>query len=155
MTMADTVARFGAHALSTRWMVRAPIGIYRAGMGFVFGRRMLMLEHLGRRSGKRRYVVLEVVDRPAPGEYIIVSGFGAGAQWYRNILAHPGVRVWVGFRRAASATATPMSEPDSIAALEYYSQRHPRMWKHLRAAIERATGRPVGVLPMVRLRIDY
>ncbi|HVV12000.1 nitroreductase family deazaflavin-dependent oxidoreductase [Amycolatopsis sp.] len=154
MTLSDTLARLGGRALRTRRFVRAPISLYRAGLGFLFGTRLLMLEHVGRRTGALRYVVLEVVDRPALDEYVIVSGFGEAAQWYRNIQAHPGVRVWCGPRRAAAASATPMTEADAAAALDRYIQSHPGAWKNLRAAIEHATGTPVDTLPMVRIRLD-
>ncbi|MGW4632067.1 nitroreductase family deazaflavin-dependent oxidoreductase [Nocardia sp. NPDC004415] len=146
-------AYLGAKALRTRWLVRAPILLYRAGLGFVFGSRLLMLEHRGRSSGHRRYVVLEVVDRPGAGEYVIVSGFGVGAQWYRNIVADPAVRISTGFRRGLPARATPMTETDSAHALERYAREHPRAWKKLRATIEEATGAPVDTLPMVLLRV--
>jgi deazaflavin-dependent oxidoreductase (nitroreductase family) len=46
----------------------------------------------------RRYVVLEVVDHPASDTYLIASGFGAKAQWFRNIQANPRVRVYAGSR---------------------------------------------------------
>ncbi|MFE3442633.1 nitroreductase family deazaflavin-dependent oxidoreductase [Nocardia sp. NPDC059180] len=154
MTLSDNIARLGGRALRTRWFVRAPITLYRVGLGFLFGTRLLMLEHLGRRSGVRRYVVLEVVERPTSGEFVIVSGFGDRAQWYRNIQAHSGVRVWCGLRRAASATATPMTDAESAAALDRYAENHPGAWKNLRASIEHATGAPVGTLPMVRVRVN-
>ena len=150
--MTGILARLGALALQTRWFVRAPINVYRAGLGFAFGHRLLMLEHVGRRSGARRYVVLEVVDRPTPDEYVIVSGFGADAQWYRNIQANPSVRVWCGLRRALLATATPMTEVESVAALDHYVADHPRAWKNLRAMIDRATDRSIDIMPMVRIR---
>ncbi|MFR9752368.1 nitroreductase family deazaflavin-dependent oxidoreductase [Nocardia sp. 004] len=153
MTANASAATFGARMLKTRWLVRAPILLYRAGLGFLFGTRLLMLEHLGRRSGIRRYVVLEVVDRPAPDQYIIVSGFGTRAQWYRNVQADSRVRVWHGFRRGMPATATVMTTEEAKAALDDYIQRHPRAWKNLRDAIEHATGAPVDVLPMVRLHV--
>ncbi|KZM74675.1 nitroreductase family deazaflavin-dependent oxidoreductase [Nocardia terpenica] len=153
MTLADTAAGLGARALRTRWLVRAPIRLYRAGLGVAFGTRLLMLEHRGRRTGARRYVVLEVVDHPAPDEYVIVSGFGDRAQWYRNIRADPRVRVWTGRRRALPATATPLTDRQSATALDHYIHQHPRAWKNLRATIEHATGTSVDTLPMVRLHI--
>ncbi|MGY2060417.1 nitroreductase family deazaflavin-dependent oxidoreductase, partial [Nocardia gipuzkoensis] len=125
MSVADLTTRLGARALRTRWVVRAPIRLYRAGFGFLFGSRMLMLGHTGRRSGLPRFVVLEVVDHPAPDDYIIVSGLGDTAQWYRNVLANPRVRVWVRARRAVPATATPLSAAESAAALDRYSREHP------------------------------
>ena len=153
MSFADTVTGLGARALRTRGLVRAPILIYRAGLGFLFGGRLLMMQHRGRTSGAARYVVLEVVDHPAADEYVIVSGFGTRAQWYRNIEAEPAVRIWVGLRRGVPARATAMSETESAAALDHYIQEHPKAWENLRAVIERATGAPVGTLPMVRLRL--
>ncbi len=151
MNVSDTVAGLGARVLRTRALVRAPIGVYRAGLGFLLGTRMLMIEHIGRRSGARRYVVLEVVDHPARDEYVIVSGFGTTSQWYRNIAAHSEIRIWTGLRRGLPATATPMTDQESATALEHYIQHHPRAWKNLRAAIEHATGAPVETLPMIRI----
>ncbi|MBY8863286.1 nitroreductase family deazaflavin-dependent oxidoreductase [Nocardia sp. CA2R105] len=153
MSLSDAATALGARALRTRWVVRAPIRLYRAGFGFLFGSRMIMIEHIGRRSGVPRYVVLEVVDHPAPDRYVIVSGFGRTAQWYRNIAAHPSVRVWVGGRRALPGTATPMTDDESAAALDHYIHEHPRAWKNLRATIERATNAPVDTLPMVSVHV--
>ncbi len=59
------VARVGAALLHVRWFVRAPVWLYRARLGVVFGSPLLMIEHTGRTSGLRRYVVLEIVDRPS------------------------------------------------------------------------------------------
>ncbi|MFE3542623.1 nitroreductase family deazaflavin-dependent oxidoreductase [Nocardia sp. NPDC059177] len=146
-------AGLGAKALRTRWLVRAPIALYRAGFGFLLGRRLLMLEHRGRVSGERRFVVLEVVEQPVADEYVIVSGFGVRSQWYRNVVADPSVRISTGFRRNLPATATPMTEQESADALARYARQHPRAWKQLRATIEQATGAPVDTLPMVRLRV--
>ncbi|MGH3594278.1 MAG: nitroreductase family deazaflavin-dependent oxidoreductase, partial [Pseudonocardiaceae bacterium] len=73
---AGAIGRAGARLLSNRRLVRAPIWLYRARLGFLFGSRMLLLEHVGRKTGARRYVVLEVVGHPTPGTYVVASGFG-------------------------------------------------------------------------------
>lgn len=109
--------------------------MFRAGLGFVFGRRLVMLEHLGRRSGQRRYVVLEVLERDTRG-LVIVSGYGRSAQWYRNVLAHPEVRVWTGSRRAAPARACPVPAEQVPARLEQYRNRHRRAAKALGRALQ-------------------
>src|SRR4051794_19376116 len=80
----STTSSIAARALRTRWLVRLPIWLYRARLGFLFGRRLLMLEHVGRTSGQPRYVVLEVVDH-SPGEYTVCAGFGERTQWLRNL----------------------------------------------------------------------
>ncbi|MGH3670992.1 MAG: nitroreductase family deazaflavin-dependent oxidoreductase, partial [Pseudonocardiaceae bacterium] len=103
--MSDMIAKGGARLLGSRRLMRAPIWLYRAGLGFLFRSRMLMLEHIGRRSGARRYVVLEVFDHPTPDTYVVVSGFGTRAQWFRNVQANPHVRVSIAGHAPAHATA--------------------------------------------------
>ena len=144
----------GARALQTRALVRAPITLYRRGLGWVFGRRVLMLEHTGRRSGQARFVCLEVVDQPAPGRVVIVSGFGERAEWYRNLLADPACFVSVGRRRRVPARARFMTSAEAAAALDRYQHAHPRAWDRLRQVIEKAAGHPVDQLPMVELLLN-
>src|ERR1051326_5078584 len=105
MPVPSCIAGAAAGLLRARWLVRAPVWLYRARLGVLVGPRFLMLEHTGRKSGTRRYVVLEVVEHPSPGTYLVVSGFGDRAQWFRNIRANPQVRVRTLSRRPAPATA--------------------------------------------------
>jgi deazaflavin-dependent oxidoreductase (nitroreductase family) len=140
--------------LKTRGFVRAPIYLYKLGLGFLFGRRMLLLEHVGRKSGARRYAVLEVVDHPGNDEYVIVSGFGETAQWYRNVIANPRVRVSVGLRRNVPATATPLTPEAVEKTVARYAQRHPRTWRTLNDAMAAALDTPDLKLPMVRLDLS-
>lgn len=146
-------AALAGKALRTRWLVRAPIWLYRAGLGGLLGGRVLMLQHVGRRSGANRYVVLEVIDRPGPRSYVVVSGFGTSAQWFRNLEVTPSVRVWVGRVRGCPAAAT-IHDPDASArTLRRYAQEHPRAWRNLRSIIEQATGAPVSTMPTVALEL--
>ena len=143
--------------MRVRWIVRAPVWLYRARLGFVFGSRLLMLEHTGRKSGKRRRVVLEIVGQPQPGTYIVASGFGSRAQWFRNVRADPKVRVSIGSRRPAPATARPLTSEDARAALAAYATRHPRAWGALKPVFEATLGDPIDPngtsLPMVALQL--
>lgn len=111
--------------LRTRWFVRAPIPMFRHGFGWVFAGRFLMLEHTGRSSGLPRYAVLEVIDRPAPGSFRVVSGLGPRSQWLRNVLTEPRVRIWVGGRRAAPAVAEVRSPEETADLLGSYAHDHP------------------------------
>ncbi|MFT4199734.1 nitroreductase family deazaflavin-dependent oxidoreductase [Gordonia sp. (in: high G+C Gram-positive bacteria)] len=114
-----------ARLLRDRWFVRAPIGAYRHGFGWLFGTRVLMLEHTGRTSGLPRYVCLEVVARPAPDRIVVASGFGDRSQWYRNLRVTPECRVSVGRLRDVPARARMMSDEESAAVLEGYQREHP------------------------------
>jgi len=144
--------------LRVRWLVRAPIWLYRARLGFVLGHRLLMLEHVGRKSGRRRYVVLEVVDRPRPDTYVVVSGFGDRAQWLRNLEADPRVHVSVGARVRAPASARRLSAEEASAALGRYADAHPQAWSALRPVLEDTLGARIDThgtdLPMVALDLD-
>jgi deazaflavin-dependent oxidoreductase (nitroreductase family) len=143
--------------LRTRWLVRAPIWLYRWRLGAVFGSRLLMLEHTGRKTGARRYAVLEIIDHPAPGDYVVSSGFGARAQWFRNVRADPRVRLYLGSRRPAPATAHLLAPGEAAAALAAYAARHPRAWATLKPVLETTLGTTISdrqtSLPLVRLAL--
>ena len=150
------IARLGARLLRTRWIVRTPVALYRARLGWLFGSRLLMLEHRGRLTGQPRYAVLEVVDTPSSGTWIVVAGFGRQAQWLLNIRADPHVRVWVGGHRPAVAIAMELTAAERGQALGAYSASHPRAWRELRPVLEETLGSPIDAegtdLPMVALR---
>ncbi|HSS23515.1 MAG TPA: nitroreductase family deazaflavin-dependent oxidoreductase [Mycobacterium sp.] len=151
-------ARIGGRLLRSRRLVRAPICIYQARAGGLFGSRILMLEHIGRKSGARRYAVLEVVDHPAPNTYVVASGFGRKAQWFRNIQANPRVRVYAGSRAPAPAAARVLDQQEADRMLAAYRNRHPRTWEQFRPVLEETLGAPItdtdNPLPLVELHLD-
>lgn len=151
--MTDVVATWGARLLRSRWFTRAPIPIFRAGLGAVFTRRLLMLEHVGRRTGEARYVVLEVVREEAPSSWIVASGFGPGAQWFRNLRAQPGCHVSVGRLRRQPARASVLDEAERETVLAAYQAEHPGAWAKLSAVITEATGQSDPDIPLVRLAL--
>lgn len=136
----NRLTRTGAALLRVRWFVRAPIWLYRARLGIIFGHRLLMLEHVGRRTARRRFVVLEVVDHPTPHRYVVVSGFGTRSQWFRNVEAHPLVRVYLASHPPELATAQRLDAAAGTAALERYAGAHPRAWAKLRPVLEDTLG---------------
>ncbi|MFC8922057.1 nitroreductase family deazaflavin-dependent oxidoreductase [Cellulosimicrobium sp. NPDC057127] len=122
-------------ALHTRWFVRAPVALFRAGLGGVFGGRLLLLVHRGRSSGQARYAVLEVSGRPARDRYVVVAGLGPRSQWYRNVVAEPRVLVRTGARRAARAVATTLEPDDGARLLAEYAAASPRSWGTLEPVV--------------------
>jgi deazaflavin-dependent oxidoreductase (nitroreductase family) len=160
VTMSDTtlLVRIGTRLLRSRRLMRAPIWIYKARAGAMFGSRILMLEHIGRKSGVPRYAVLEVVDHPSADTYVIASGFGRKAQWFRNIAANPRVRVYAGSHAPRRATARVLDQHEADRALAVYKSRHPRAWEQMHPVLEDTLGTPITdtntPLPMVELRLD-
>ncbi|MEB3371148.1 nitroreductase family deazaflavin-dependent oxidoreductase [Saccharopolyspora mangrovi] len=149
-----TDARLAERLLRTRWLVRAPIWLFRARLGWVFGKRLLMLEHLGRKSRQPRYVVLELVDRTASG-YVVAAGFGERTQWLRNLDAHPDAHVSIGARMRIPVTARRLAPAEAAETLQRYAARNPRAWAKLRPVFERTLGTPITdtgtALPMIAL----
>lgn len=150
---------FGARLLRSRRLVRAPIWLYRIRAGALLGSRVMMLEHIGRTTGARRYVVLEVVDRPDPDTIVVASGFGTKAQWFRNIGVNPHVRVWLGSRRPAAGVAHPLDQSGVDRVLADYRTRHAKTWEQFKLVLEETLGQPItdtnAPLPMVEIRLQH
>jgi deazaflavin-dependent oxidoreductase (nitroreductase family) len=106
-----------------RLLWRLPVALYRLGWGRLLGRRLMLLTHTGRVSGRPRRAVVEVVRHDDHG-YVAASGFGRRADWYRNVMATPHVTLQVGGRTIeATAAAVPTDEGAEIMA--EYAPRHP------------------------------
>ncbi|GAA1887340.1 nitroreductase family deazaflavin-dependent oxidoreductase [Actinomadura bangladeshensis] len=107
-----------------RTLARLPVHLYRMHLGRLMRGRFLLLDHTGRKSGRPRQVVLEVIEHADDG-YIVCSGFGPKADWYRNVLAHPDVTIQVGRHRMdVTAHRLPPAEGGEIMAR--YAPRHPK-----------------------------
>ncbi|MGH3724996.1 MAG: nitroreductase family deazaflavin-dependent oxidoreductase [Mycobacterium sp.] len=112
-----------------RVLWRLPISLYRAGLGFLMGQRLMLLTHTGRKSGQPRQSVLEVVGREEGG-YLAASGFGAAADWFKNIRKTPEAVIQVGNRRIG-VNATVLSADEGAALMERYAMRHPKAAQQL------------------------
>lgn len=149
---ARTMSGIGERVLRTRSVVRAPVPLFRAGLGFLFGKRFVLLEHVGRRSGLARYVVLEVLDAPSPTTLLVASGFGERAQWLRNVRATPDCHVWHGRARRRPATAQLLPATARDDALANYRRDHPKAWEIL-AGIVTEAGVDPNQIPIVQLTL--
>jgi deazaflavin-dependent oxidoreductase (nitroreductase family) len=115
----------------SRLLFRIPIHLYRMKLGFLLGGRFMLINHVGRVSGKPRQVVVEVVNHDAvEGGYVAASGFGRDAAWYRNLRQTPDTTIQVG-RRTIPVTATFLSSEEGAGLMARYGQRHPRAAKAL------------------------
>jgi deazaflavin-dependent oxidoreductase (nitroreductase family) len=114
-----------------RLAFRFPIWLYHMGLGGLLGTRFLLLTHIGRKSGKKRHTVLEVVryDKKGPS-FTVAAGFGPGSDWYRNIRHNPQVTVQCG-RRNWEMIAEFLSPEQAGEALLDYNRRHPTAMREL------------------------
>jgi deazaflavin-dependent oxidoreductase (nitroreductase family) len=104
---------------------RLPISLYRLHLGWLLGHRFLLLTHRGRKSGRIRKTVLEVVSYdPETHESVVVSGWGERADWYRNIQANPALEVQTGRDRYVP-TQRILSADEAYAVMVDYERRLP------------------------------
>lgn len=114
-----------------RLLWRAPIWFYRLGLGGLLGGKFLLLNHTGRKSGQPRQAVLEIDDYDSvTNTYLVASGFGRKADWYRNILKTPEVSIQVG-RKRMKAVAEPLSADASGEAMVQYARKNPKAARNL------------------------
>jgi deazaflavin-dependent oxidoreductase (nitroreductase family) len=121
-------------------LLRAPAALYHWNLGWLLGRRFLLLTHVGRRSGRRYETVLEVVGRrPEAGEFMVLAGLGRAAQWYRNLRAGPAVEVAVG-RRRFQPLHRELGEDEAAAVLAAYERRNRLAAPLVRLVLSRLVG---------------
>lgn len=103
---------------------KSPLLLYRLGLGWILGRRFMLLTHVGRRSGKVHRTILAVLRfDPQTKEVMAISAWSA-SDWYLNIQATPALEVETGLTRYVPQQR--VLSPEEIAILfEEYRQKHP------------------------------
>ncbi|WP_435214776.1 nitroreductase family deazaflavin-dependent oxidoreductase [Streptomyces sp. bgisy034] len=142
-----------------RLAFRLPIRLYRAGLGPLLGTRFLLLHHTGRKSGRRRQVVLEVVSYDRQTDtWTVASGFGPKSDWYQNLRHRPEAVIQFG-RRRFRVTAHFLSPEEGADVMADYARRHPRAARRLSSLMgfptdggEAAYRRIGEATPFVRLK---
>jgi deazaflavin-dependent oxidoreductase (nitroreductase family) len=110
---------------------RLPVWFYRMGLGFLMGKRFVYFEHTGRKSGLLRRTVVEVVRFDKKGDYyVIVSGYGKKADWYKNVMKTPEIKAQVGGRRFDGMLAR-LPESEALGEFKDYARRYPNALKYL------------------------
>lgn len=108
-----------------RLMFKAPITLWRLGLGQLMGRHLLLFTHTGRKSGLPRRTMVEY-HRLDGTRYVPVA-FGPRAQWYRNLEADPLVTVQDAYGTHAMR-ARRVTDPEELLAVYALMQgRNPVM----------------------------
>jgi deazaflavin-dependent oxidoreductase (nitroreductase family) len=82
-----------------KYFNRFMLAMWRLGLGRwvnawpSVGGRVMVITHTGRKSGARRHTPVNyaIID----GDIYCTAGFGSTSDWYRNLIAHPDVEVWL------------------------------------------------------------
>ncbi len=93
-----------------KMMYKAPIVLWRMGLGPLMGRIFVLITTTGRKSGLPRHTLAEyfVLD----GKLYVVCAYGAKADWYKNMMANPYVTIqtWQGAERVKATRVTNSEE---------------------------------------------
>ncbi|EHB49895.1 hypothetical protein MycrhDRAFT_5282 [Mycolicibacterium rhodesiae JS60] len=109
-----------AHTLTYR-ISRGRLGAnLRVGAGFRKPAPTLLLDHVGRKSG-RRFTTPLVYMRDGADIVVVASAAGRdkNPQWYYNLLAHPATQITIGADR------------HSVTAHQADADERSRLWPHL------------------------
>lgn len=101
------------------------------------GKTVLLLTTIGRKSGLERVTPLQYEE--IDGLYYLGSARGKQADWYRNIMATPRVKVWVN-DKTFSGTAEAVSDPAQIA--DFFEKRYQRR-RFFMGVVMRLEGLPI------------
>lgn len=110
---------------------RAPVPLYRAHLGWIMGPRFLMLTTTGRKTGRTRRTVVEVVKRAdgpagarAPVLWVVASR-GPHSDWYANATSARPMRItWM--TRTFTPQVHALDVDERFELLADYQRRHPR-----------------------------
>ena len=136
-----------------RLLLGLPVHLYRAGLGFVFGHRFLFLATTGRRTGRRRETVVEVVRYdPSSREAIVVAGWGVKTGWLHNVEAGLANEVRIGRDRYVPAYRV-LETDEAAAILADYERRNRLIRPIVRRVISSLVGWRYDGTPDARRRV--
>ncbi|HSX10019.1 MAG TPA: nitroreductase family deazaflavin-dependent oxidoreductase [Candidatus Saccharimonadales bacterium] len=126
----DTVSSFISKPKGIlKLLYKLPVYLYKWHVGWILGRRFLMITHIGRKSGKKHQTVLEVIHYdPSTQEFIVISGYGEKSDWYKNIVKTPVVEVQVKGTRFVPKQRI-LSPEETFTLFDTYRKEHPLAFK--------------------------
>ena len=93
LSRTDAILRQGFKYGNKFMLLMWRLGMQRWGMSNPYLGYIMVLTHTGRKSGRLRRTPVNFAD--SKGDIYCVAGFGAVADWYRNLSADPHVQVWL------------------------------------------------------------
>jgi deazaflavin-dependent oxidoreductase (nitroreductase family) len=96
-------------------LARLPMLGFRLGLGRLVGRRFMILTTTGRTSGRPRHT-MTAWHRGERARYVLAL-YGAGSQWYRNVLSNPIVTAQTATGAHSYRAARAQSDDDLLDAV--------------------------------------
>ncbi|MBN1964372.1 MAG: nitroreductase family deazaflavin-dependent oxidoreductase [Anaerolineae bacterium] len=107
-------------------MFKAPITLWRLGLGSLLGQVLVLITHTGRKSGLPRRTLAEF--HRLDGHKVVPVAFGARAQWFRNISADPRVTLQTADGTESCRARRIMDDAELLAAVTAIRAHNPVMF---------------------------
>jgi deazaflavin-dependent oxidoreductase (nitroreductase family) len=121
-----------------RVFFRFPVYLHRLGFGGwerLIGAQWMLITTTGRKSGKPRQVMVDVMEYDkATDTYLVEAAYGTRADWYRNIQAHPDFTAQVG-RRKFHARAVALNPDQAVDKMLDFFRRKPAYTRAVMAMV--------------------
>ena len=119
--MERLLAIFSPQSAVMRFLYRAPLLLWRMGLGWLLPRSMLVLTTRGRMSGLPRHTMLEHLVHD--GRVVIGSAWGNRSQWARNLAADVVVSAESRAAGVIQGRARPITNESTLRALRAQMMR--------------------------------
>ena len=110
-----------------KWMFKAPLKLWRLGLGPILGQYLLILTHRGRKSGRVYHTMLEYHE--LNGKIYIPVAFGSQTDWYKNISVHPEVTVQTAAGSESRTAIRVTGDQEILEVFDYFMKRDPPITK--------------------------
>ena len=136
-----------------RPILDAPIYLYHGRLGWLLGRRFLLLTHVGRRTGRIHQTVLEVMEyRDESAEAVVMSGFGKQSNWLKNIEANQQAKILIG-SDCFAANYRLLGEDEAACVVAGYMRKNRFMAPVIRWVLNKLVGWQYGDSQIDRRRL--
>jgi deazaflavin-dependent oxidoreductase (nitroreductase family) len=121
-----------------KFFFRVPVWVHKMGFGGwerLVGAQWMLITTTGRKTGKRREVMVDVMDYDKTTDtYYIEAAYGARADWYKNMQSNPIFEAQVG-RRKFNARAGALSNEGAGEMLVQFYRRKPAYTRSVMAMV--------------------
>ena len=106
-------------------LYKFPITAWRLGLGPILGRYIMIISHIGRKTGISRRTAVEF--HTMNGIKYVPCAFGVKAQWYRNIMANPKVTIQTNDGTEQMVAIRINQNDELISVIEMILDRNPSL----------------------------
>jgi deazaflavin-dependent oxidoreductase (nitroreductase family) len=121
-----------------KFFFKVPVWVHQMGLGGwerLIGAEWMLITTVGRKSGKPRDTMVDVMDYDkASDTYYVEVAYGSRADWYRNIQANPLFEARVG-RRKFQAHAATLANADAGEMMVQFFRRKPAYTRTVMAMV--------------------